>query len=57
MRDLFISQLLPWDELRRLCAETGAGVELIEFGVADNLDHFDETMRRIQEVLMPSPTE
>ena len=51
MRDLYISQLLPWDELRRLCAETGAGVELIEFGVADNLDHFDETMRRIRREL------
>ncbi|MBQ8955083.1 MAG: sugar phosphate isomerase/epimerase [Clostridia bacterium] len=48
---LYISQLLPFDDMRRVCAETGAGIELIEFAVADNLDHLEQSMRKVRREL------
>lgn len=47
----YISHLVPDDELFMLLKETGAGVESIEFSVADNLDHYDEIMKRYRERL------
>ena len=41
---MLISRLLPWDELLCLYAEAYADIELIEFGLSDNLDHRDETI-------------
>lgn len=48
---VYISQLLPFDALRRVCAETGVGVELIEFAVADNLDDFSHTLASVRREL------
>ena len=45
---LFISQLLPYDGMRRVCAATGAGIELIDLSMADNLDDLEQTIRRIR---------
>ena len=48
---LYVSQLLPFDALRRVCAETGAGIELIDFSVADNLDNLDRTLAAVRRAL------
>lgn len=36
---IYISHLLPDEEMQELIAETGAGVESIEFSISENLDH------------------
>lgn len=41
---MYISQLMPEEELRDVLACSGAGLELIDFSIAGNLDAFDETM-------------
>ena len=39
---LFISELLTVEEMREVCALTGAGLETISFSIAENLDRLEE---------------
>ena len=47
----FFSELLLPEDLVQLGRESGCGLELIQFGVSENLDHFSDTMRREKELL------
>ena len=38
-QDLYISHLLTDEEMKRLIEKTHAGIESIEFSIAENLDH------------------
>ena len=51
MGNLFISELLSPEDMRRVCAQTGAGVELIQFSIADNLDDPDGAIRSVRQAL------
>ena len=51
MKNIFVSDLFPAEELRELLRETGAGVETIRFSVADNLDDFERQMEAAREEL------
>lgn len=57
---IYISHLMPDEELAELLKKTKAGVECIEFSIAENLDHFDETMKgyraRLQRIGNPPLT-
>lgn len=41
---IYISHLLPDEEMKKLVTQTGAGVESIDFSISDNLDHVKETI-------------
>ncbi len=41
---IYISHLLPDEEMKEIIEQTGAGIESIEFSVAENLDRFSETL-------------
>lgn len=49
--NLFISELLETEDLVRICGRYHCGLELICFGVSDNLDHFADTLRGAGELL------
>ena len=51
MNRVYISQLMPEEELRGVLAFSGAGLELIDFGISCNLDMFDQTMARTLSLL------
>lgn len=42
---MYVSHLLCDDEMREWIRQTNMGVETIEFSIAENLDHLDETLR------------
>ena len=42
---IYISHLLPDEEMKKLITQTGAGVESIDFSISDNLDHVKETIQ------------
>lgn len=42
---IYISHLLPDEEMKKLVMQTGAGVESIDFSISDNLDHVKETIQ------------
>lgn len=42
---IYVSHLLPDREMREVMERTGAGVESIEFGVADNLDNLSRSIK------------
>ena len=44
--NIYVSDLLPEEELCGLLTETGLGLETIQFSVAENLDHFQDTLTR-----------
>lgn len=48
---IYISHLLPDSEMKELIQETGAGVESIDFSVAENLDRLSETIRSYKKRL------
>lgn len=48
---IYISHLLPDDEMKEIIRQTGAGIESIEFSIADNLDHLGESIRSYRERL------
>lgn len=50
-QDAFISELLCEQELAALIDRTGCGLELIQFSVSENLDHFDQTLRQVRDCL------
>ena len=41
---IFISHLIPDEQMKELLTLTKAGVESIEFSVSENLDRLDQTM-------------
>ena len=41
----YVSHLLEDEEMRDVCASAGAGVESIEFSIAENLDRLQESIR------------
>lgn len=48
---IYISHLLPDDEMRELVEITGAGVESIEFSVAESLDHLSSAIKSYRKRL------
>lgn len=46
-----ISHLLPDEEMKELVAQTGMGVESIEFSISENLDHLEESIKHYQKRL------
>lgn len=51
MSGIYISELLPREELRAVMDSTGAGLELIRFSVAVNLDDFDCQLREAEKLV------
>ena len=51
MRSLYISELMPEEELKNLIESHGCGLELITFSISENLDHFPDTLERVREML------
>ncbi len=49
--DLYISELLPQNDLAKVIAMTGCGLELLRFSVGMNLDQYDRTMNEVQKDL------
>ncbi len=41
---IYISHLFPDDQMEELIRQSGMGVESIDFSIADNLDHFSESI-------------
>lgn len=54
---IYISHLLPDEEMRDVIEKTGAGVESIEFSVSENLDHLSESIRSYKKRLQMMGTE
>lgn len=48
---LYVSHLLTDEEMREVCAATGAGVESIEFSITENLDHLEDSIRSYRKRL------
>lgn len=46
---LYISHLLPDEEMREVLERTGAGVESIDFAVAENLDRLSQSIKNYRE--------
>ena len=49
--NLFISELLEQEDLIRVCGRYHCGLELIRFGISDNLDHFHDTLQSAADLL------
>lgn len=54
---IYISHLLPDEEMREVIEKTGAGIESIEFSIAENLDHLSETIASYQKRMKMIGTE
>lgn len=48
---LYISHLLPDREMAQVLEQTGAGVESIDFSIAENLDHLNENILQYRQRL------
>ena len=48
---IYISHLLPDDQMEELIRQTGMGVESIDFSISDNLDRFSESIDAYREKL------
>ena len=46
---IYISHLLPDEEMEDLLQESGAGIESIDFSISDNLDRMPEAVREYRE--------
>ncbi|MDO4477634.1 MAG: TIM barrel protein [Lachnospiraceae bacterium] len=51
MGKLFVSELIPREELKKVMKETGAGLETIRFSMSDSLDHIEQNYREFEEDL------
>lgn len=55
---IYMSHLLPDDEMGEVLARTGAGIESIEFSIAENLDAYERTLssykKRLKALGSPS---
>ena len=47
----YISELIEEEKLRQIIKGSGLGIELISFSISDNLDRFEDTMERMQNML------
>ena len=54
---IYVSHLLSDEEMKEIIERTGVGVESIEFSVAENLDHFSETLAAYKKRLRFMGTE
>lgn len=54
---IYISHLIPDEEMKEIIEGTGAGIESIEFSVSENLDHFSETLASYKKRLRFMGTE
>lgn len=48
---IYISHLIDDKDMKKIIACTGAGIESIEFSVAENLDHFSRTLKNYRKRL------
>lgn len=48
---IYISHLLPDEEMKELVTATGVGVESIDFSISDNLDHLGRTLESYKKKL------
>lgn len=48
---IYISHLLPDEEMKELVSGTGMGVESIEFSISENLDHLEKTLEQYKKRL------
>lgn len=48
---IYISHLLPDEEMKELVLQTGAGIESIDFSISENLDHLEESMEQYKKRL------
>ncbi len=46
---IYISHLIEDEKMKALTARTGAGIESIEFSVAENLDDFEGADEKLQK--------
>ena len=46
---IYISHLLPDEEMGELLQASGAGIESIDFSISDNLDQLPQTVREYRE--------
>ena len=49
---IYISHLLPDEEMQELLKNSELGVESIEFSISENLDHLDKTIETYKERLV-----
>lgn len=49
---IYISHLLPDEEMQELLKSSELGVESIEFSISENLDHLDKTIETYKERLV-----
>ena len=49
---IYISHLLPDEEMQELLKNSELGVESIEFSISENLDHLDKTIETYKERLI-----
>lgn len=48
----YISHLIDDDTMKNLVAQTGMGIESIDFSIAENLDNFEQTMQSYEQRLI-----
>ncbi len=51
MNTIYISDLLPEEDLAALLSMPGTGLESIQFSIGDNLDHLQETLKKEKQRL------
>lgn len=54
---IYISHLLPDEEMREVVEQTGAGIESIEFSIAENLDHLSDSISAYRKRMKVMGTE
>ena len=46
---IYISHLLPDEEMKEFTQKYGTGIESIDFSISDNLDHLSETVENYRK--------
>ena len=46
---IYISHLLPDEEMKEFIQKYGTGIESIDFSISDNLDHLSETVENYRK--------
>ena len=55
MQSILISELLPLREMREITEKTGAGIELIRFSIASELDRLDDAIAEVRSACLSGP--
>ena len=55
MQSILISELLPLREMREITEKTGAGIELIRFSIASELDRLDDAIAEVRSTCLSGP--